>query len=271
VPDFVILGAMKAGTTTAFRRILAHPDVAEVHDQEPNFFSREENWRRGVGWYERTVFAGRGRRGEASVEYGDPANIVAVMDRLLETSPAVRMIFLARHPVDRLRSHYRHQVQRSREQRSLADALANDTFAYVRRSTYSPTITAVHAAAPAEQLLVLDTADLDQPATWSAIWGHLGLPAIVLDDVSHNVTSAKPGFTPALLGLWERGWLKGAHRLPKPVRDVGRRLLTRDANDFQPRMAASEAPLPPDVMASLEADAARFLTMVGWPADHWVF
>jgi hypothetical protein len=271
VPDFVILGAMKAGTTTAFRRILAHPGVADVNDKEPNFFSRDENWRRGVDWYERTVFAGEGLRGEASVEYGDPANIATVVERLLRTSPDVRMLFIARHPVDRLRSHYRHQVERSRERRSLAEALANDTFGYVRRSLYSPTIAAVHAAAPADRLLVLDTDELDDANTWVTIWHHLELPAVDVDGARHNVAATKAAFTPAALALWERGWLKRAGRLPKPVRRLGRRVLMRNDDERHRLLAASEADVPPHVLAELEADAARFLTMVGWPADHWEF
>jgi len=272
VPDFVILGAMKAGSTTAFRRIVAHPDVADVRDQEPNFFSRDENWNRGVDWYEREVFGtSAGLRGEASVEYGDPANIATVLDRLMATSPDVRMIFLARHPVDRLRSHYRHQVQRSREQRPLAAALADDTFGYVRRSTYAPTIAAVHAAAPRDQLLVIDTADLDDPDTWSRIWKHLALAAIATDSTSHNVTATKDGFSPAMLKLWERGWLRRARHLPQPVRTLGRRVLTRNDAEFKQRIEASSDAIPADVLAHLEADAARFLAIVDWPTDHWAF
>ena len=71
VPDFVLIGAMKAGSTTLFRRLEEHPGVAAGGAKEPNFFSREENYAKGP----RVVPQRSGRRldglrGEASVDCG---------------------------------------------------------------------------------------------------------------------------------------------------------------------------------------------------------
>ena len=73
IPDFVILGAMKAGTTTLLFRLQRHPDVLAGGRKEPNFFSRDENFSKGVDWYAtRWPDSPVGLRGEASVEYADP-------------------------------------------------------------------------------------------------------------------------------------------------------------------------------------------------------
>lgn len=59
VPDFVLLGAMKAGSTTLFRRLEQHPEVLAGGAKEPNFFSREENYAKGLGWYRSVLADGR--------------------------------------------------------------------------------------------------------------------------------------------------------------------------------------------------------------------
>ena len=144
MPDFVLLGAMKAGSTTLFRRLEQHPEVLAGGAKEPNFFSREENYAKGLEWYRSVLADGSdGLRGEASVEYADPDLTPLVMSRLRATNPDVRLLLVVRHPVERLRSHYREHVQRSLERRPLAQAVLEPDSAYVRRSMYSRTLAAV--------------------------------------------------------------------------------------------------------------------------------
>ncbi|MCX7620936.1 MAG: sulfotransferase domain-containing protein [Acidimicrobiales bacterium] len=273
VPDFVLLGAMKAGSTTLFRRLEQHPAIAAGGTKEPNFFSRDENWSRGLDWYRTQLASGPAEllRGEASVEYADPRLAPTVMRRLVEVAPRAHILLVLRHPVERLRSHYRHEVQRSRERRPLAEAVLEPDNAYVRRSCYAPTIEAVLATVGAAQLLVLRSEQLDEEETWVKVLGHLGVSHIALPTTRYNVAAEKEGFTAAMLKLWERGWIDRMKRLPKPARKIGRRVLMRRGTGFDERMAASEAPVPESVVETLALDAKRTTELLGWGTCPWDF
>ncbi len=51
LPDFIIIGAMKSATTTLHGLLASQPGVFMSTPKEPCFFSDDEVWARGVGWY----------------------------------------------------------------------------------------------------------------------------------------------------------------------------------------------------------------------------
>jgi hypothetical protein len=62
LPNFVVIGAMKAGTVSLRNYLGEHPDVFMAHGGrfgEPSFFTEEHNWSRGRRWYE-SLFEGAG-------------------------------------------------------------------------------------------------------------------------------------------------------------------------------------------------------------------
>ena len=94
VPDFVLLGATKAGSTTLFRRLEQHPEVLAGGAKEPNFFSREENYAKGIGWYRSVLPQGSRRPSRRSLGRicRHPACTPLVVRRLLKvSSPEVRL------------------------------------------------------------------------------------------------------------------------------------------------------------------------------------
>ena len=71
LPNFLVIGAMKAGTTSLFHYLRDHPQVFLPEEKELYFFTEEDNWHRGLEWY-RSRFRGAGDAkavGEASVGY----------------------------------------------------------------------------------------------------------------------------------------------------------------------------------------------------------
>jgi hypothetical protein len=52
LPNFLIIGAMKAGTTSLHSYLTTHPEIYMSIKKEPNYFSSEKNWSKGVEWYE---------------------------------------------------------------------------------------------------------------------------------------------------------------------------------------------------------------------------
>lgn len=53
LPNFIVIGAMKSGTTSLFRYLEPHPEVFMPRLKELDFFIVEWNWARGLDWYRR--------------------------------------------------------------------------------------------------------------------------------------------------------------------------------------------------------------------------
>ena len=156
-PDFVIIGAMKAGTTTLFRWLGSHPRVVLPRAKEPGFFAEDTVWANGIDWYT-GLFPHRPPgfiTGEASTNYLTPPYTKIAAQRMRDHRPDVRLICMVRDPEERLRSHYRHQVQRNREQRPIADAAAEPDSPYVAVSRYSVLLQPWMRLFPADQLLIV--------------------------------------------------------------------------------------------------------------------
>lgn len=110
-PDFVIIGAMKCATTTLHDQLARQPGVFMSNPKEPNFFSDEPNWSKGIGWY-RSLFAHAppgSIRGESSTHYTKLPTYPETVERFAEHLPDARLIYVMRDPVARLVSQYIHE------------------------------------------------------------------------------------------------------------------------------------------------------------------
>jgi len=79
--------------------------------KEPNFFSDEDNFARGMGWYTGLFSAAKAGDlcGESSTHYSKLPRHPKVIERITEHVPDAKFIYIMRHPVDRLVSHYIHE------------------------------------------------------------------------------------------------------------------------------------------------------------------
>ena len=116
LPDFVIIGAAKAGTTSLYDLLTRHPHVEGAALKELNYF--DDDFEKGIEWYKSHFPSPRwkdGRRsitGEASPRY---LFHPSVPERMVKVVPQARLIVLLRNPVDRAYSHYQHRVRTARE------------------------------------------------------------------------------------------------------------------------------------------------------------
>jgi hypothetical protein len=108
----LIIGAMKCGTSTLYRYLIKHP-VAACRWKEPGFFSADENWARGMGWY-RGLWGWEPSRHriavEASTHYTKLPTNPHVVERIARVGIPVKFIYIMRHPVDRIESQALHDV-----------------------------------------------------------------------------------------------------------------------------------------------------------------
>lgn len=108
LPDFLIVGAMKSGTTTLYEHLERNPHVFMSTPKEPNYFSIDEVYERGVGWY-CSLFADAHPEqvcGEASPSYSRYPRFADTTRRIAELLPDVKLVYIMRHPVERFYSNY---------------------------------------------------------------------------------------------------------------------------------------------------------------------
>lgn len=130
LPDFLIVGAQKGGTTSLYLYLNEHPNIGGAVIKEINFF--DKNYHRGLSWYRaqfptplRKLYIRDIRKqnyiiGEASPNYFIHPHTPGRIAKIL---PDVKLIALLRNPVERAYSQYRHNVARGYEQLSFADAI----------------------------------------------------------------------------------------------------------------------------------------------------
>ncbi|HET9927586.1 MAG TPA: sulfotransferase [Rubrobacter sp.] len=193
LPDFVVIGTQKGGTSFFYRLLTEHPLVRGAAAKELHFF--DNKFAEGVGWYRRCFSEGErvdGQRtitGEASPSYlFDPQ----VPERMARTVPEARLIALLRNPVDRAYSHYQMEVRRGREVRSFEVATDEEMtsaegeenavdvrYAYLTRGLYAEQLERFSFFASRDRLLVVKSENLftRRPQVLESVSTFLGLPS----------------------------------------------------------------------------------------------
>jgi hypothetical protein len=267
--DFVIIGAMKAGSTTLHGWLADQSEVAMAVWKEPSFFSRHDRYAKGVAWYQGlfgTDIAGK-ITGEASTSYTSPRYAVRAAQRMATHIPNTRLIYLVRHPLDRARSHFRHQVQRGRERRTFQVAVSDPEALYLAQSMYWRCLEPYTRCFPREQILVVRLEDLAEGGGWEAALEHIGLSYRPHPTEIENVTGSKAGFTPLLRWFFERRLT--TWNPPLPIRRIGRRLLTRSDEGYKSLMASASDSVPEMLAAEVWADVERLERWLKRSAPLW--
>jgi hypothetical protein len=243
LPDFLIIGAQKAGTTALYDYLYRHPAISGPRWKEVSFFDR--HWRRGERWYRGNFPRGAAPPvGEASPSY---LFHPLAPERVRSLLPEARLVALLRDPVDRAFSHYQHEVALGREPLSFEDALAAEegrtrgevermladpgyfshawwNHTYRARGLYAEQLERWYAAFPREQLLVLSTEELGAaPAeTYARVLAFLGAPAHELTAYPRVFSRAYEQMAPATRAALAADYAKPNARLYELLgRDLG--------------------------------------------------
>jgi hypothetical protein len=166
LPNFLVVGTMRGGTTTLGTVLNEHPEVF-VHPKELHFFDHESNYSYGMGRYAE-YFAGA--IGSAAVGEKTPSYCFCpvVAERIKRHLPQARLIWLLRDPVERTYSHYWHGIAAGKEFRSFEGALSAEkrlkpevsARRYVGRGVYVEQVERYLQHFPREQMLFVLHEDL---------------------------------------------------------------------------------------------------------------
>lgn len=110
-PDFIIIGAMKCATSSLHEQLALQPGIFMTELKEPNFFSNDEQYAKGMEWYLSHFAPAKPDDicGESSTHYTKLPTYPQTIARLRQHFPNVKLIYVMRHPIDRLISQYIHE------------------------------------------------------------------------------------------------------------------------------------------------------------------
>ena len=190
LPNFFIIGAAKAGTTSLHHYLDQHPQIQVAAIKETNFFSGPAN---GLPYpfgrvdrldeYEALFDPAYEARGEASPSYTNSPRRRGVPERIAALVPEGKFIYLVRDPIARTISHYQMLVAAGKESRSLRavldDLRRSDPHAFFLtcQSFYARQLEPYLHHFPQERVLVIDQADLraDREATLRVVFSFLAV------------------------------------------------------------------------------------------------
>lgn len=269
-PDFLIVGAAKAGTTSLGVQLGRHPRIC-IPRAELHYFDRPDNFARGPDWYldalTRSWEPGNRVLGEKTPTY---CYLAQIAERIYRDYPGVKLIWLLRNPVDRAYSNYLHAVRRGNERLSFARAVTEESrrirrdpfTGYLERSRYWQQIERFDKWFPREQMqfhLFEDFASrlekvLDQ------VFDFLGVASEEFSfvDVRHNRTRMPrwPG------SVWAARQLLGDGTALKAVR----KLNSVRARRGYPKL---DAGLRRELVQYFRDDNARLAEMLGCDLSRW--
>jgi hypothetical protein len=276
LPDFLIIGAMKAGTTSLYLDLSQHPAIFFPTLKEQGNLAHDEVLT-DAG---RASYASLYRRsgpdqlaGDASTDYTKLPDIAGVAPRAQQVLGATtRIVYLVREPVSRAVSHHHHLVAR-RSAPANFEAALETVGALVDYGCYGRQIEPWIDAFGRDAVLVARLEDYaaDRQATVDAVLRHLGLPAVTL--VRHDVGN-RSVVDPAAHGGSARVRDNRAYRrlvrpfLPEAARRRMRRALlpAPPPRPDPPSLATVQA-----LVARFEADEQRLRSLIGAPAPLWDF
>lgn len=156
--DFFVLGAQKAGTTTLSKHFQQHPKVDFSIPKEPNFFNwkSEDDW----NWYKNLFAKNSFIKGEGSVDYSYRSVLLKTHERIQAHNPHAKFIFILRHPIERIISHYTYNKLRGLTQKEAIIWELESKLEYIQRSRYYNELKPFLLTFPKKQFLFIHFEDL---------------------------------------------------------------------------------------------------------------
>lgn len=187
LPDFLIIGAQKCGTTSLYQYLIQHPQVLSSFTKEIKYFDLNSD--KPIGWYKShfpttSHSSSRLITGEATPDY---IFFPEIAEKIAQVMPNIKLIAIFRNPTERAYSQYKYSIWRGFEFDTFEYAIANEPErlraakeecqqqgtplsscivyrenSYIQRGLYSLQIKPWLDVFPQEQFLFLSTEDLQQ-------------------------------------------------------------------------------------------------------------
>ena len=269
--DFMIIGAMKSGTTSLAHYLSRHPEICFSKEKEPGFFSKYENWEKKINSYHALFNASPGQKlGEASTMYTMRMDYPNVSDRLYKYNPNLKLIYILRDPVQRIISHYAHRYVRKRIKSSPENEVTADS-SYLDRSKYFYQISPYLDRFPRKNILfIIFEQFIEAPTrTMRNVSSFLGIDESFYNQIEFKAqnSSSNRKVIPVYTHVNQIEWLKafGNKYLPSAVK---RRLIDLFGNEIKQNPEFSKQ-LQSQLFEYLKEDIEQLETLLDVNLDHW--
>ncbi|GEM_PF-898464 len=137
LPNLLVIGAMKCGTTSLHNYLNQHPDIYMSNQKELDFFVEEKNWNKGIDWYKDQFRVIQSVRGESSQNYSKTHMFGGVPERIKKIlGDDLKLIYVIRKPLDRILSHYVENLESNESDGDLNKALVKEGNKYLETTLY---------------------------------------------------------------------------------------------------------------------------------------
>lgn len=260
----LIIGAMKAGTSSLFNYLVQHRQICPSIRKEPEFFSEHQGHRyNGVTRYEELWdFDPAVHRYalEASTGYTKYPSEVGVPKRMHDYGIRPKFIYLVRNPFDRIRSEYEHLAGRL----NLDVATPWSMNGFVKTSNYFLQLEQYRPYFPQESFLILDFDELgaNPRKTVLRVCQFLGISEDCIP-TSYPVHHRTLSHTEMLIN--QNSVLRRvATMLPGPVRRFGKEVIRGLSKRREWTKEERDA-----VERQLTNDMYRFQEVYGFDVSNW--
>ncbi len=179
LPTFLLCGVQRGGTTFLYRILDQHPSIGMSKKKEIHFFTRDQNYMKGLGWYAQFFIPIQHciHRGEATPHYYRSEK---ARQRIRKDIPAIKCLFILRDPVERSYSHYWHHIRSGVVYGDTFLGAIDKHFAYINNSLYAKHLLPWFEQFSHEQLCVILYDDLrrDADAALRKVWDFLDVEPI---------------------------------------------------------------------------------------------
>ena len=279
LPNFIVIGAGKCATTSLCELISQHPEVSFSNPKEPNFFSNDELYGSEEGWeWYRSIFpdsVGKAMIGEGSGRYSSKECFPKTAKRIAEHIPDCKLIYIVRHPIERIESLWMENVYQGLESAlPFNQALKKFPEVYIDSSNYLRQLEHYRQYFPNEQILTLfyENFRKDPDAVMRDCFEFLGLDTIVKvsqNDSAKNVSIGKKGDASIMRSLRAMpGYKVLRHILPSGFRKSLRKNYMQTELEVRPSW---DGDLKEWVLSKLHDDSISFLEQNGKSKEFWAF
>ena len=213
LPDFIINGTVRSGTTSLYYNICEHPSILSADYDEIGFF--DSNYQLGINWY-RSMFPTQKEISELKKKTGFAITgedtpfyfwKKEAARRILNDLPNVKIISIFRNPIDRAYSNYNLSIRANTEKLSFEDAIEEEmrfldehSFresvdrqrSYITKGFYEKQINFWFEIFPKKQIHILSTEDMKKNPqdTLKKIFRFLEIPEYTIEN-PHNQKAVK--------------------------------------------------------------------------------
>ena len=287
LPNFMVIGAAKAGTTSLHHYLLQHPQIFLPKEKELQFFTDDQLYKRGKAYYLDNYFKQAHlfpARGEATPFYLHRPEIVIPRLKQIFADETLKFVVLLRDPAKRAWSHYLHMVRLGLEIFDFSTALAMEEqrmkedslswFSYYTDGLYSRQLKHWFSAYPQEAFLILTQEELasDTQEALQKIFAFLNVDITqkVRDlSVKNKAGEAKSKFLMRIL----MGRFSGASFLKKILPVQLRRHIGMILRHMNTQPAKNTLMMPDrtyeDLAKRYNADLEELDTLLGRSFENW--